>query len=110
MKEITLLHRTPLRDLSEIQKKVIHKLSSFQEDVFEDFYKTQKYSSIQTLFGWNETKEKWEYWNNITVEQFEKDILEEKFNYLPEINVNNLSTNLNKIITKLNNYVNIKTN
>lgn len=110
MKERTLLRETPLQDLSQIQKKVIYKLSNVGCSHFESFCKVNERITIEGLFCWDQTKEPMEYWDEVTVLQFEKDILEEKFNYLLGINVNNLSTNLNKIITKLNNYVNIKTN
>lgn len=85
------------KDLNNKQKEIIKKLSTLETDDFE----TEDFNNyaVSGIFVFNNTKEGGDYWRNITLEEFEKDRLLGKFDYLnPK---KELSDEINEIINKL---------
>jgi hypothetical protein len=87
-----LVKETLVKDLDKKQQEIIKRLSNVG---IEDINNKR----ISSLFLFRETKEKDNYWRNITMSQFEKDIECGKFDYLWT-----LSEKIDKLINKLENY------
>ena len=76
-------------NLNKQQQEIIKRLSTLETEDLD-------YKQINSIFLFNNTKEGGNYWRNITMSQFEKDIECGKFDYLL-----NLSEKLEKLINKL---------
>lgn len=87
-----LVKETLVKDLDKKQQEIIKRLLNVG---IEDINNKR----IDFLFLFSNTKEGGNYWKNLTISQFEKDIECGKFDYLL-----NLSEKIDKLINKLENY------
>ena len=85
------LSTIPIKNLSKAQQDIIKKLNPKKE--------IERDISIYGFFIFDGTKEGHNYWSNITLEEFERDRLLGKFNYLNS--EKELGDKINEIINKL---------